>query len=257
MKKIISVLCVLAMMASFACIGASAADVPVTFSVVADDVKPGDTEINAMLVVTLPEGATGYELGAFKLDVAYDASKMALTLNEDDELDWQVKGTTMTSPTPDTNPYTVIWADTNARFKSAGANNAVALKFTLAKAAEVGDTFEINVTVNEALSLASKDGTYQEVAYDAAAIPVVNFASTVVAPATTTAAATTVADTTVADTTVADETTAAPADDTTAAPATTKAPDKATQTGDMMFVVVAVMVVALGAAVVVKKVNVK
>lgn len=256
MKKIISVLCVLAMMASFACIGASAADVPVTFSVVADDVKPGDTEINAMLVVTLPEGATGYELGAFKLEVAYDASKMALTLNEDDELDWQVKGTTMTSPSPDVNPYTIIWADTNARFKSAGANDAVALKFTLAKAAEIGDTFEINVTINEALSLASKDGTYVEVAYDAAAIPVVNFASTVAAPATTTAAATTVADTTVADTTAAD-TTAAPADDTTAAPATTKAPDKATQTGDMMFVVVAVMVVALGAAVVVKKVNVK
>ena len=269
MKKILSVLCALAFIASFACLGVSADAPAVSFALEAAPVVEGDTTLNVNLVVTLPEGATGYELGLFGLDMSYDSS--VLTLAE--EPSWEVKGTTQNSEDVSVNPYMHLWVSIKpAEQYKAGSTVAATMIFNLAQPAVAGNEYKIDLAVNAengVASMASKDGEYKEVAYTAeqiactgavvvATVPTVE--TTTAAPVVTDAPATDApaTDAPATDAPAADETTAAETTEaTTTTTATTKAPDKATQTGDMMFVVVAVMVVALGAAVVVKKVSVR
>ena len=271
MKKILSVLCALAFIASFACLGVSADAPAVSFALEAAPVVEGDTTLNVNLVVTLPEGATGYELGLFGLDMSYDSS--VLTLAE--EPSWEVKGTTQNSEDVSVNPYMHLWVSIKpAEQYKAGSTVAATMIFNLAQPAVAGNEYKIDLAVNAengVASMASKDGEYKEVAYTAEQIACTGAVVVATVPTVeTTTAAPVVTDAPVASEVVTTE--APKADDTVApvvssdaeseAPASsetesTKAPDKATQTGDMMFVVVAVMVVALGAAVVVKKVSVR
>ncbi len=260
MKKIISVLCALAMMASFACIGASAADAAVSFDLVAAPVLEGDTTLSVDLVVTLPENATGYELGAFGLDMNYDNTVMELA----EEPSWEVKGNGLNSENVTDLPYLFLWVTikTNEQFK-AGSTVACKMTFNLKEAAVAGTEYKIDLTANAEnpiASMASKDGAYTEVAYTAEQLSingcsVVATVPTTEAPVTTTEAPAPV-ETTEADE-PKDEAEATTAETTVAETTTAKAPAKAPQTGDMMFVVAVVMVAVLGAAVVVKKVNVK
>ena len=266
MKKILSVLCVVAMIASFACFSVSADETApaASFAIVIDPVAEGATELTANLMVTLPEGATGYEIGAYGLDMSYDASVMTLA----EEPSWEVKGTTVNSENVTDLPYMFLWVSvkTGEQYK-AGTTLAATMKFTLAAPAAIGSEYKIDLAINEengVASMASKDGTYVETKYTAEQVAVAGATYVVeAAPVITTTEAPETSEVTTTeapkadDTTKADETTKAPETTTTKAPETTKAPDKATQTGDMAFVVVAVMVVALGAAVVVKKVSVR
>ena len=273
MKKILSVLCALAFIASFACLGVSADAPAVSFALEAAPVLEGDTTLNVNLVVTLPEGATGYELGLFGLDMSYDSS--VLTLAE--EPSWEVKGTTQNSEDVSVNPYMHLWVSIKpAEQYKAGSTVAATMIFNLAQPAVAGTEYKIDLAVNAengVASMASKDGQYKEVVYTAEQIACTGAVAVATVPTVeTTTAAPVVTEPEVSEvvTTVApagseseapvvssDAKSEAPAASESEAPASTKAPDKATQTGDMMFVVVAVMVVALGAAVVVKKVSVR
>lgn len=265
MKKILSVLCALAMMASFACIGASAADAAVSFDLVAAPVLEGDTTLSVDLVVTLPEGATGFELGSFGLDMNYDNTVMELA----EEPSWEVKGNGLNSENVTDLPYLFLWVSIkeNEQFK-VGSTVACKMTFNLKEAAVAGTEYKVELTANEEnpiASMASKDGAYAEVAYTAEQLSING--ATVVAtipttPEVTTEVTTTVetpapVETTTSEQPKAEETKATTAETTVAETTTAKAPAKAPQTGDMMFVVAVVMVAVLGAAVVVKKVNVK
>lgn len=268
MKKILSVLCALAFIASFACLGVSADAPAVSFALEAAPVNEGDTTLNVNLVVTLPEGATGYEIGLFGLDMNYDNTVMTLA----EEPVWEVKGTTTNSETVDVLPYMHLWVSIKPaeQFK-AGSTVAATMIFNLAQPAVAGTEYKVDLAVNAdngVASMASKDGQYKEVPYTAEQIAVTGATVVATVPTVeTTTAAPEVPSEVVTTEPVESNDTEAPvvSSDTVSeseAPASsetesTKAPDKATQTGDMMFVVVAVMVVALGAAVVVKKVSVR
>ena len=260
MKKILSVLCVVAMIASFACFSVSADETAPVVAIALEiaPVAEGDTTLTANLMVTLPENATGFELGAFGLEMSYDAEVMALT---EDVLTWEAKGTTMESESYDANPYSILWVSVNPKQQyKAGTQLAATMTFDLKAPAAIGSEYTIALVADETngvASMASADGTYAEIKYTAEQYSVTGATYAVAAPEviTTTEPPVVSSEVSSSEAPKADETTKAP--ETTTTTATTKAPDKATQTGDMAFVVVAVMVVALGAAVVVKKVSVR
>lgn len=252
MKKILSLLCAVIMVASLACLSAFAADPAVTVSAVAHEVAIGDNKLAVDIVMNVPADV---EINGFKYAVSYDAEKMVLA----EEPEFEIKGNGMTSQTIDVNPYALVWAGIGKQaIKGTGEDILVlTLNFELKAAAVEGAKYDVTIAAEEikdSNGASIQDSAVIENANVVVEAPVV----TTEAPVVTTEAPATSDDApaTSAEAPVATET-EAPAATTTAAPATTKAPDKASQTGDMMFVVVAVMVVALGAAVVVKKVNVK
>ncbi|MBE6707969.1 MAG: LPXTG cell wall anchor domain-containing protein [Ruminococcaceae bacterium] len=248
MKKILSVLCVLAFIASFACIGASADDA-VSFNLVAAEVTEGVDTFTVDVVAHLPEGGDVTQVG------------LLLTVPEGIKLDsfkkvYTDEGMYTCSETTDTNPYMILWVAGTASlpvgdtvlctltFKAdaalaAGAEFALDLEFepdnmpaTVAGDAVTATCGDCTVVVAAA--------TEAPVSTEASEAPVSTEASE--APVSTEASEATEAPATDAPVTEPTDTTGAPA------------------TGDnttMMFAVVALMVVALGAAVVVKKVNVK
>ena len=245
MKKILSLLCAVIMVASLACLSAFAADPAVTVSAVAHEVAIGDNKLAVDIVMNVPADV---EINGFKYAVSYDAEKMALA----EEPEFEIKGNGVTSQTIDVNPYALVWAGIGKQaIKGTGEDILVlTLNFELKAAAVEGAKYDVTIAAEEikdSNGASIQDSAVIENANVVVEAPVV----TAEAPATSDDAPATSAEAPVATETEA------PAATTTAAPATTKAPDKASQTGDMMFVVVAVMVVALGAAVVVKKVNVK
>ncbi len=243
MKKILSVLCVLAFIASFACIGASADDA-VSFNMVAAEVKEGDTTFTVDVVAHLPEGGDVTQVG------------LLVTVPEGLKLDsfkkqYTDEGMYTCSETTDANPYMILWVAGTASLP-VGDTTLCTLTFTAAEAFTAESAYEIVLAFEP-------DNMPATVAGDA--VEATANGCTVVAVAET--EATTQA-------TEAPASSEAPATDATEAPATqaTEAPvvteptatTGAPATGDnttMMFAVVALMVVALGAAVVVKKVNVK
>ena len=249
MKKILSVLCVLAFVASFACIGVSADATP-SFALVAEPITEGATTVTVKLQGTLPEGTEVAQAG---FTVEYDE---ALTLTEAKNV--YAGAMFIGGQTTDVKPYPVLWILGTSSLP-VGTSDMVEFTFALPEGAAAGDTYEVTLTIDTENAPANING---DVTY--ADAPVANAALEVVAE-TTVAETTTEATETETEAPVASESESkapvaseseAPAATTTEAPATTKAPSAA-QTGDMMFVVVAVMVVALGADVVVKKVNVK
>lgn len=253
MKKILSVLCVLAFVASFACIGVSADDATATFSLVAAEVAEGETTLTVDLVANLADGAEVAQAG-FLVTVPEN-----LTLTKCEQK--YMTGSFITSQTIDTNPYMILWVVGTASLP-VGETVIATLTFDLPADAAEGDVYDLTLAFepdNGPANISSED----LVASGAAAIVASEIKYVAEAPATEASSETPTETESEAPATEAPATeapaattTAAPATTTTEAPATTKAP-AAAQTGDMMFVVAAVMVVALGAAVVVKKVNVK
>ncbi len=140
-----------------------------TFAVEADDVRVGDTTVNANIVVTLPEDATGYELGAFRVDLDYDRSVMSLASAPD----WKVQGgLTISGDKLTTVPYPMAWATVDTPAFKAGKNVIASVTFNLAKPATEDSTYEIGLSIDRAVqtgnlpvSLASQDGTHTEFSY--------------------------------------------------------------------------------------------
>lgn len=251
MKKFLSAILVVLMVASVASVAAFAAD-GAAIHVADVEVELGTTEVVVPInVENMPEGG----ITSAKIFVSYDekltvAETILDTVQFTNNATWSPK---------DATPLTWLYIHGTAAQTNDGMLCAV--KFALPADAAVGDTYEVSVELS-AEDIFDMDE--KEVAFEA-----INGSITVVEP--TTASETTEApdteapdteapDDTKADDTKADDTKAddTKADDTKAPAATDKPADnKAPATGDMVFVVLAVMVVALGAAIVVKKVNVK
>ena len=230
MKKILSVLCVLAFIASFACIGASADDA-VSFNLVAAEVTEGVDTFTVDVVAHLPEGGDVTQVG------------LLLTVPEGIKLDsfkkvYTDEGMYTCSETTDTNPYMILWVAGTASLP-VGDTVLCTLTFKADAALAAGAEFALDLEFEP-------DNMPATVAGDAVTATcgdcTVVVAAATEAPVSTEASEATEAPATDAPVTEPTDTTGAPA------------------TGDnttMMFAVVALMVVALGAAVVVKKVNVK
>lgn len=246
MKKFLSAILVVLMVASVASVAAFAAD-GAAIHVADVEVEKGTTEVVVPInVENMPEGG----ITSAKIFVSYDEK---LTVVETILDTVQFTNNATWSP-KDATP--LIWLYIHGTAAQTNDGMLCAVKFAIPDDAKVGDTYAVSVELS-AEDIFDMDE--KEVAFEA-----INGSITVVEP--TTASETTEApdteapDTEAPDDTKADDTKAddTKADDTKAPAATDKPADnKAPATGDMVFVVLAVMVVALGAAIVVKKVNVK
>ena len=239
MKKLVTALLAVMMIASLASLAAFA-DGATAFHVMDTTVEEGATEVTVTVNVenTPAAGITGA-----KWFINYDE---ALTLKKAEKGTFTAEGQFGTSQNLTDKPYTFLWALGTDAVKVDGSLCTVT--FTLPEGAKAGDTYSVSVTYSEDDTLDMNLESYKGFTMINGTISVVEKS----VPSDTTTEAP-----------KDDPTTEAPKDDpTTEAPkaddTTKKADDnKSAATGDMIAVVAAVMVVALGAAIVVKKVNVK
>ena len=237
MKKLVTALLAVMMIASLASLAAFA-DGATAFHVMDTTVEEGATEVTVTVNVenTPAAGITGA-----KWFINYDE---ALTLKKAEKGTFTAEGQFGTSQNLTDKPYSFLWALGIDAVKVDGSLCTVT--FTLPEGAKAGDTYSVSVTYSEDDTLDMNLESYKGFTMINGTISVVE--KSVPSDAITEAPKD-------------DPTTEAPkADDTTkkADDTTKKADDnKSAATGDMIAVVAAVMVVALGAAIVVKKVNVK
>ena len=242
MKKLVTALLAVMMIASLASLAAFA-DGATAFHVMDTTVEEGATEVTVTVNVenTPAAGITGA-----KWFINYDE---ALTLKKAEKGTFTAEGQFGTSQKLTDKPYSFLWALGTDAVKVDGSLCTVT--FTLPEGAKAGDTYKVSVTYSADDTLDMNLESYKDITMIDGTISVVAKAE----PSDTTTEAPKPDDTTKK----ADDTTKK-ADDTTkkADDNTKKADDnKTAATGDMIAVVAAVMVVALGAAIVVKKVNVK
>lgn len=205
-------------------------------------VEEGATEVTVTVNIenTPAAGITGA-----KWFINYDE---ALTLKKAEKGTFTAEGQFGTSQNLTDKPYSFLWALGTDAVKVDGSLCTVT--FTLPEGAKAGDTYSVSVTYSEDDTLDMNLESYKGFTMINGTISVVEKS----VPSDTTAKAEPT------DTTAEPTDTTKKADDTTkkADDTTKKADDnKSAATGDMIAVVAAVMVVALGAAIVVKKVNVK
>ena len=228
MKKLVTALLAVMMIASLASLAAFA-DGATAFHVMDTTVEEGATEVTVTVNVenTPAAGITGA-----KWFINYDE---ALTLKKAEKGTFTAEGQFGTSQKLTDKPYSFLWALGIDAVKVDGSLCTVT--FTLPEGAKAGDTYKVSVTYSADDTLDMNLESYKDITMIDGTISVVAKAEP------------------------SDTTTEAPKpDDTTKMPddTTKKADDnKSAATGDMIAVVAAVMVVALGAAIVVKKVNVK
>ena len=228
MKKLVTALLAVMMIASLASLAAFA-DGETAFHVMDTTVEEGATEVTVTVNIenTPAAGITGA-----KWFINYDE---ALTLKKAEKGTFTAEGQFGTSQNLTDKPYSFLWALGTDVVKVDGSLCTVT--FALPEGAKAGDTYSVSVTYSEADTLDMNLESYK-------GFTMIDGTISVVAKAEP-----------------SDTTTEAPKpDDTTKMPddTTKKADDnKSAATGDMIAVVAAVMVVALGAAIVVKKVNVK
>ena len=228
MKKLVTALLAVMMIASLASLAAFA-DGATAFHVMDTTVEEGATEVTVTVNIenTPAAGITGA-----KWFINYDE---ALTLKKAEKGTFTAEGQFGTSQNLTDKPYSFLWALGTDAVKVDGSLCTVT--FTLPEGAKAGDAYSVSVTYSEDDTLDMNLESYK-------GFTMINGTISVVAKAEP-----------------SDTTTEAPKpDDTTKMPddTTKKADDnKSAATGDMIAVVAAVMVVALGAAIVVKKVNVK
>ena len=228
MKKLVTALLAVMMIASLASLAAFA-DGATAFHVMDTTVEEGATEVTVTVNVenTPAAGITGA-----KWFINYDE---ALTLKKAEKGTFTAEGQFGTSQNLTDKPYSFLWALGTDAVKVDGSLCTVT--FTLPEGAKAGDTYSVSVTYSEDDTLDMNLESYKGFTMINGTISVVEKS----VPSDTTTEAPKPDDTT------------KKADDTTK-----KADDnKSAATGDMIAVVAAVMVVALGAAIVVKKVNVK
>ncbi len=231
MKKLVTALLAVMMIASLASLAAFADGEKTAFHVMDTTVEEGATEVTVTVNIenTPAAGITGA-----KWFINYDE---ALTLKKAEKGTFTAEGQFGTSQNLTDKPYSFLWALGTAAVTEDGSLCTVT--FTLPEGAKVGDTYSVSVTYSEDDTLDMNLESYK-------GFTMINGTISVVEKSVP-----------------SDTTTEAPKDDpTTEAPkaddTTKKADDnKSAATGDMIAVVAAVMVVALGAAIVVKKVNVK
>ena len=234
MKKLVTALLAVMMIASLASLAAFA-DGATAFHVMDTTVEEGATEVTVTVNVenTPAAGITGA-----KWFINYDE---ALTLKKAEKGTFTAEGQFGTSQNLTDKPYSFLWALGTDAVKVDGSLCTVT--FTLPEGAKAGDTYSVSVTYSEDDTLDMNLESYK-------GFTMINGTISVVEKSVP-------SDEAPKD----DPTTEAPkADDTIkkADDTTKKADDnKSAATGDMIAVVAAVMVVALGAAIVVKKVNVK
>ncbi|MBE6708145.1 MAG: hypothetical protein E7578_02735 [Ruminococcaceae bacterium] len=136
------------------------------FELVEYPLHEGDTTLAVDLMVTLPEFATGYELGYFCLEVRYNRRQMELSAPPQ----WNVIGGDCENSNDLTDyPYILTWIsiDKEDQFSS-GRNLIATLTFELAQPATSGEIFEIGLAadpLNFVASMESKDGRYKEEKY--------------------------------------------------------------------------------------------
>ena len=244
MKKLVTALLAVMMIASLASLAAFA-DGATAFHVMDTTVEEGATEVTVTVNVenTPAAGITGA-----KWFINYDE---ALTLKKAEKGTFTAEGQFGTSQNLTDKPYSFLWALGTDAVKVDGSLCTVT--FTLPEGAKAGDTYSVSVTYSEDDTLDMNLESYKGFTMINGTISVVEKS----VPSDTTTEAPKDDPTTEApkpdDTTKKADDTTKKADDTTK-----KADDnKSAATGDMIAVVAAVMVVALGAAIVVKKVNVK
>lgn len=242
MKKLVTALLAVMMIASLASLAAFADGEKTAFHVMDTTVEEGATEVTVTVNIenTPAAGITGA-----KWFINYDE---ALTLKKAEKGTFTAEGQFGTSQNLTDKPYSFLWALGTDVVKVDGSLCTVT--FTLPEGAKVGDTYSVSVTYSEADTLDMNLESYKGFTMINGTISVVEKS----VPSDTTAKAVPT------DTTEKADDTTKKADDTTkkADDTTKKADDnKSAATGDMIAVVAAVMVVALGAAIVVKKVNVK
>ena len=231
MKKLVTALLAVMMIASLASLAAFADGEKTAFHVMDTTVEEGATEVTVTVNIenTPAAGITGA-----KWFINYDE---ALTLKKAEKGTFTAEGQFGTSQNLTDKPYSFLWALGTDAVKVDGSLCTVT--FTLPEGAKAGDTYSVSVTYSEDDTLDMNLESYK-------GFTMINGTISVVEKSVP-----------------SDSTTEAPKDDpTTEAPKaddTTEKPDdnKSAATGDMIAVVAAVMVVALGAAIVVKKVNVK
>ena len=242
MKKLVTALLAVMMIASLASLAAFA-DGATAFHVMDTTVEEGATEVTVTVNVenTPAAGITGA-----KWFINYDE---ALTLKKAEKGTFTAEGQFGTSQKLTDKPYSFLWALGIDAVKVDGSLCTVT--FTLPEGAKAGDTYKVSVTYSADDTLDMNLESYKDITMIDGTISVVAKAE----PSDTTTEAPKPDDTTK----MPDDTTKMPDDTTKKADDTTKMPDdnKSAATGDMIAVVAAVMVVALGAAIVVKKVNVK
>ena len=242
MKKLVTALLAVMMIASLASLAAFA-DGATAFHVMDTTVEEGATEVTVTVNVenTPAAGITGA-----KWFINYDE---ALTLKKAEKGTFTAEGQFGTSQKLTDKPYSFLWALGTDAVKVDGSLCTVT--FTLPEGAKAGDTYKVSVTYSADDTLDMNLESYKDITMIDGTISVVAKAE----PSDTTTEAPKPDDTTKK----ADDTTKKADDTTKKADDTTKKADdnKSAATGDMIAVVAAVMVVALGAAIVVKKVNVK
>ena len=239
MKKLVTALLAVMMIASLASLAAFA-DGATAFHVMDTTVEEGATEVTVTVNVenTPVAGITGA-----KWFINYDE---ALTLKKAEKGTFTAEGQFGTSQNLTDKPYSFLWALGTDAVKVDGSLCTVT--FTLPEGAKAGDTYSVSVTYSEDNTLDMNLESYKGFTMINGTISVVEKS----VPSDTTTEAPKDDPTTEAPKADDDDTTKK-ADDTTK-----KADDnKSAATGDMIAVVAAVMVVALGAAIGVKKVNVK
>ena len=242
MKKLVTALLAVMMIASLASLAAFA-DGETAFHVMDTTVEEGATEVTVTVNIenTPAAGITGA-----KWFINYDE---ALTLKKAEKGTFTAEGQFGTSQNLTDKPYSFLWALGTDVVKVDGSLCTVT--FALPEGAKAGDTYSVSVTYSEADTLDMNLESYKGFTMIDGTISVVAKAE----PSDTTTEAPKPDDTTK----MPDDTTKKADDTTKKADDTTKKADdnKSAATGDMIAVVAAVMVVALGAAIVVKKVNVK
>lgn len=241
MKKLVTALLAVMMIASLASLAAFA-DGATAFHVMDTTVEEGATEVTVTVNVenTPAAGITGA-----KWFISYDE---ALTLKAAAKGTFTAEGQFGTSQNLTDKPYSFLWALGTDAVKVDGSLCTVT--FTLPEGAKVGDTYKVSVTYSADDTLDMNLESYKDITMIDGTISVVAKAEP---SATTTEAPASTDEPKNSDEPTATATEEPKADDTTKKADDTKAP----ATGDMIAVVAAVMVVALGAAIVVKKVNVK
>ena len=242
MKKLVTALLAVMMIASLASLAAFA-DGATAFHVMDTTVEEGATEVTVTVNIenTPAAGITGA-----KWFINYDE---ALTLKKAEKGTFTAEGQFGTSQNLTDKPYSFLWALGTDAVKVDGSLCTVT--FTLPEGAKAGDAYSVSVTYSEDDTLDMNLESYKGFTMINGTISVVAKAE----PSDTTTEAPKPDDTTK----MPDDTTKKADDTTKKADDTTKKADdnKSAATGDMIAVVAAVMVVALGAAIVVKKVNVK
>ena len=242
MKKLVTALLAVMMIASLASLAAFA-DGETAFHVMDTTVEEGATEVTVTVNIenTPAAGITGA-----KWFINYDE---ALTLKKAEKGTFTAEGQFGTSQNLTDKPYSFLWALGIDVVKVDGSLCTVT--FALPEGAKAGDTYSVSVTYSEADTLDMNLESYKGFTMIDGTISVVAKAE----PSDTITEAPKPDDTTK----MPDDTTKKADDTTKKADDTTKKADdnKSAATGDMIAVVAAVMVVALGAAIVVKKVNVK